>query len=225
MAEILWRDLLSQASDASLADDDIRELVAEFATGLGESFYWPGSAASQGASTASSGEMLPGSARAPGVNVVNTALFDALDGELTVIFWKGTTQARPTLLHGGSTSSFVLGGALAIESSPAPEAAAPYTSRWVAVDSVSTFEISLTEPDNSYATNVSLGTTFGATPNVQVSLTQPLDGIGASDSIIYGINNVTTSACSSYVSYIGDYGGAVASVITMHLRSEGTVTL
>ncbi|KKL91948.1 hypothetical protein LCGC14_1889640, partial [marine sediment metagenome] len=125
MATIVWRDLLSQSSAASLADDDIRELTAEFATGVGESFYWPGSAASQGASTASSGEMLPGGARVPGVNVANTALFDSLDGEITAIY-KGTTVATPTLLHGGSTSSFVIGGAIAIEASPAPEAAAPF---------------------------------------------------------------------------------------------------
>ena len=225
MAVITWRTLLSQSSAASLADDDLRELVAEFATGLGESFYWPGSAASQGASTASSGELIPGAARVPGVNVVNTALSDALDGELTAVYWKGTTQARPTLLHGGSTSSFALGGALAIEASPAPEAAAPYTSRWLAVDSITTFLISLTEPDNSYATNSAFGTTFGAVPNVQVSLTQPITAFGTGDSLIYGIDSVTSSACSSYVSYIGDYGGAAASVITMHLRSEGTVTL
>lgn len=224
MAVITWRDLLSQSSAASLADDDIRELVAEFATGLGESFYWPGSAASQGDSTLSSGELIPGAARVPGVNVVDTALFDALDGELTAIYWKGTTQARPTLLHGGSTSSFVLGGALAIEASPAPEAAAPFTSRWLAVDSITTFEISLNEPDNSFATNSAFGVTFGANPNVQVSLDIP-SGFGTGDSIIYGIDNVTTSACSSYISYIGDLDLPAASVATMHLRSEGTVTL
>lgn len=217
--------MLSQSSAASLADDDIRELVAEFATGLGESFYWPGSAASQGASTMSSGEMLPGGARVPGVNVINTALFDGLDGELTAIYWKGTPAATPVLLHGGSSGSFVVGGSLAIEASPVPEAAAPYTSRWIAVDSVSTFEISLNEPDNSFATNVSLGTIFGANPNIQVSMTQPAAGFGTGDSMIFGIDNVTTSACSSYVSYIGDFGGVVASVATMHLRSEGTVSL
>ena len=173
----------------------------------------------------SSGELIPGAARVSGTNDVNTALFDALDGELTAVYWKGTTQARPTLLHGGSTSSFVLGGALAIESSPAPEATAPFTSRWLAVDSITTFEISLNEPDNSFATNSAFGTTFGANPNVQVSLDIPGSGFGTGDSIIYGIDNVTTSACSSYISYIGDFGGVVASVATMHLRSEGTVTL
>ena len=223
MATITWRTLLSQSSAASLADDDLRELIAEFATGLGESFYWPGSAASQGASTASSGEMLPGTARAPGL-ATGSILFDALDGELTAAYHRGTTQARPTLLHGGSTASFVIGGALAIESSPAPEAAAPFTSRWVAVDSISTFLISSTEANNSFATNVaSLGTVFGAPPNVQVSLDAP--GIfGAADSLIYGIDSVTSSAGSSYVSFIGAPSAAPA-VVTMNIRSEGTVSL
>ena len=224
MATITWRTLLSQSSAASLADDDLRELIAEFATGLGESFYWPGSAASQGASTASSGEMLPGGARVPGVTGVNAALFNSLDGEITATYRLGTVTLQPTLIHGGSSSSFLIGGALAIESSPAPEASAPFTSRWVTVDSISTFLISSTEADNSFATNVaSLGTVFGAPPNVQVSLDAP--GIfGAADSLIYGIDSVTSSACSSYVSFIGAPSAAPA-VVTMNIRSEGTVSL
>ncbi|KKL51918.1 hypothetical protein LCGC14_2290710, partial [marine sediment metagenome] len=204
-------------------DDDIRELVAEFATGLGESIYWPGSAASQGASTASSGEMLPGGARVPGVNVVDTALFDTLDGELTAVYWKGTTQARPTLLHGGSTSSFVVGGALAIEASPASEATTPFTSHWVAVDSTATFLISSTEGDNSFATAVSFGTTFGAVPNVQATM-GAFAHFGTGDSMIFGIDNITTSGCSSYMSFIGAAANPNL-VATMTLRSEGTVTL
>ena len=225
MAEIVWRDLLSQSSAASLADDDIRELVVEFATGIGESFYWPGSAASQGASTSSSGEMLPGGARAPGVNVVNTALFDSLDGEVTAVYWKGTTVATPTLLHGGSTSSFVIGGALAIEASPEPEAAAPFGSRWVGVDSTATFVLSGTPANNSFATNVNFGTTFGAVPNVQVSFSG-LGLLGSGDNIIYGVDSVTSSACSSYMSFVGTPSGSGdAFILTMFLRSEGTVTL
>ncbi len=225
MAEILWRTLLSQSSAASLADDDIRELTAEFATGIGESFYWPGSAVSQGASTASSGELQPGSARVPGVNVVNTALFDSVDGEVTAIFWKGTTVATPTLIHGGSTSSFVIGGSLAIEASPVPEAAAPFGSRWIAVDSTSTFILSGTPAENSFATNVDFGTTFGAVPNVQVSFSG-LGLLGSGDNIIYGVDNVTTSGCSSYMSFIGTPSGSgSAFILTMFLRSEGTVAL
>ncbi len=221
MATIVWRDLLSQSSAASLADDDIRELTAEFATGLGESFYWPGSAASQGASTASSGEMLPGGARVPGVNDVNTALFDSLDGEVTAIFWKGTTVATPTLIHGGSTSSFVIGGSLAIEASPIPEAAAPFGSRWVASDSSVTFSVSGTPANNSFATNAPFGRTFGAPPNVQVSVGGFLAG---SFQIIYGVDNVTTSACSSYISFIGS-PTASGPLAVMNIRSEGTVSL
>ncbi len=221
MAEILWRDLLSQSSDASLADDDVRELTAEFATGIGESLYWPGSAASQGASTSSSGEMLPGGARVPGVNVVNSALFDSLDGEITADYTRGTSVAVPTLIHGGSTSSFVIGGAIAIEASPIPEAAAPFGSRWVASDSSVSFVIDGTEANNSFATNVSFGTTFGAAPNVQVSVGGLLAG---SFRVIYGIDSVTTSACSSYISFIGvpTAGGPEA---IMNVRSEGTVSL
>ena len=221
MAEILWRNLLSQDSDATLADDDLRELTAEFATGLGESFYWPSSAASQGASTASSGELLPGSARVPGVNVVNTALFDSLDGEVTAVFWKGTTVATPTLIHGGSTSSFVIGGALAIEASPAPEANAPFGSRWIASDSAVSFVIDGTPANNSFATNVDFGRTFGAVPNVQVSVSGLIVG---TYTIIYGVDNITTSGCSSYASYIGT-PTAGGPNLTMHIRSEGTVSL
>jgi len=217
VAEILWRTLLSQSSAASLADDDIRELVAEFATGIGESFYWPGSAASQGASTASSGEMLPGSARVAGTGV---AIFNSFDGEITATYDRGTTVATATLIHGGSSSSFVIGGGIAVEASPAPEAAAPFTSRWVAVDSLSTFLISSTSADNSFATNVSLGTTFGAPPNVQVSLAQFING----DTPVFGIDNVTISECSSYYSLIGN---ATSPNLTafLRIRSEGTVTL
>lgn len=219
MAVITWRDLLSQSSAASLADDDLRELIVEFATGIGESIYWPGSAASQGDSTLSSGEMLPGGARVPGLNT-GVVLADALDGELTATYARGTTVATPTLLHGGSTASFVVGGSLAIESSPAPEAAAPFGSRWVAVDSRATFTISSTEANNSFATNVSLGTTFGAVPNVQVSMNHFIAG----DVIVYGIDGVTTSECSSYISLIG----AATSpnlIATMFIHSEGTVAL
>ena len=159
------------------------------------------------------------------MNVVNTALFDSVDGEVTAIFWKGTTVATPTLIHGGSTSSFVIGGSLAIEASPVPEAAAPFGSRWIAVDSTSTFILSGTPAENSFATNVDFGTTFGAVPNVQVSFSG-LGLLGSGDNIIYGVDNVTTSGCSSYMSFIGTPSGSgSAFILTMFLRSEGTVAL
>ena len=218
MAEILWRALLSQASAASLADDDIRELTAEFATGIGESFYWPGSATSQGASTSSSGEMLPGGARVAGVG---TAIFNSFDGEITATYDRGTTAATATLIHGGSSSSFLIGGGIAIEASPAPESTAPFTSHWVASDSSVSFVIDATEANNSFATNAPFGRTFGAAPNVQVSVSGLVAGLF---NIIYGVDNVTTSACSSYISFIGvpTAGGPDA---IMHIRSEGTVAL
>ncbi|KKK70472.1 hypothetical protein LCGC14_2923620, partial [marine sediment metagenome] len=78
-----------------------------------------------------------------------------------------------------------------------------------------------TETNNSFATNVSFGTTFGAAPNVQVSVGGLLAG---SFRVIYGIDSVTTSACSSYISFIGvpTAGGPEA---IMNVRSEGTVSL
>lgn len=222
MAVITWRTLLSQSSAASLADDDLRELIAEFATGLGESFYWPGSAASQGASTASSGEMLPGTARVAGTG---GAIFDSLDGEITATFDRGTTVATATLIHGGSSSSILLGGGIATEASPAPEAAAPFTSRWVAVDSTVTFVLSGTEANNSLATNVPFSVTFGAPPNVQVSF-DAHDVVPVPGQVIYGIDSVTASACSSYMSFIGvPIATGEANALIMHLRSEGTITL
>ena len=220
MAEILWRTLLSQSSAASLADDDVRELVAEFATGVGESFYWPGSAASQGASTASSGEMLPGTARVAGTG---GAIFDSRDGEITATLDRGTTVATATLIHGGSSSSFLIGGGIAIEASPIPEAAAPFSSRWVAVDSVATFLTSGTPANNSFATIVSFGTTFGAVPNVQATLDTGTALSDPSGSVIFGIDNVTTSGCSSYLSAI--LAISAARVVTITHRSEGTVLL
>lgn len=65
MPAIVWNEgLPSQASDATRVEAEWRSMETNIATGLGESFFWEGSAATSGGhSGASVGEMVLGSAR------------------------------------------------------------------------------------------------------------------------------------------------------------------
>ncbi len=93
------------------------------------------------------------------------------------------------------------------------------------MDSTVTFVLSGTPANNSLTTNAPFGVTFGAAPNVQVSF-DALDVVGSGEQVIYGIDSVTASACSSYMSFIGTPGGTGEdNALIMHLRSEGTIAL
>src|SRR5207245_716876 len=90
----------ASSSTACSGDDWMRSVTTTVAIGLGQSFYWAGSAASQGASTASSGELQLGTLRtARSANVLG----GFGDGFL------GLHQNNKGLYHIGSTWTGLLG--------------------------------------------------------------------------------------------------------------------
>ena len=200
MAEITWDETVpTGASNASEADDAFRSLTSSIAVGLGESFYWPGSAASQGASTASSGEQIPGSAR---VAVGATAPtgghpngFLALDANNEQIWHVGSAWTD-VLAHGRMQDRN--GGV----------GDAPFTTRWL----LSTGTIrSLDRTDE-----VTFATAYNGIPTVMLG---PGQGAALWD---IGLKNVSPSGFTVNKRFRRSGASTVASVFW---RSEGTVTI
>lgn len=95
MSTITWNNAVpAQADSANTVDDLLRSTVTSVAVGVGESFFWPGSAASAGASTASTGVMRPGAGR---LSRASQRLVAYGDGYLSV------STIRNAVIHMGST--------------------------------------------------------------------------------------------------------------------------
>ncbi len=125
MAQITWDETLpSNASSANTADNEFRSMLTNIATGLGESMFWPGSAVSQGFSTASSGEMRPSSARVSTVSLLATSWGGKPDGFLSLI----TDENK--LVHIGSTWSGQVAHSATLHYSGGIDNA-PFQTHWV----------------------------------------------------------------------------------------------
>jgi hypothetical protein len=121
MSAISWNpDYPAGTSTASEGDDAFRSLMTNFATGVGEFIYFPGSAASAGASTSSSGEPRLGTAR--------TARVASVAGNVGNGFL-GFETSKGGLWHLGSSWTYApLGHPAMIEGAAVD---APATYRWV----------------------------------------------------------------------------------------------
>ena len=199
MSVISWDETLpASGTTASTVDDIIRSDVTAIATVLGVSRFWPGSAATQGASTASSGEMRPGTARpARGANL---RVGNAPDG--TLVF----DSDNSSLAHAGSTATYMLGSRHMEEHTTVTGLGAAH---WVVASGSASWAI---DPADNDTLNVSFGVTYGASPVVMASL--------SSDAYLWCLSSVSTTGFSSMASNLAAGG---LSTQTLQWWSQGTV--
>ena len=206
MAAIDWdENLPSQSSDATLVDDEIRSMLTNIATGLGESIFWPGSATTTGGhSGASIGELRPGSARLALPDTTPIAHDEMPDGFL------GLQLDNARLWHlGSSQNTYVISGGDMLVAPDNP-GSAPYTARWVLQEGTVT---ETTDGDDA----ITFATAYNGVPFVTVSR-----GDSQALSMNFGPISVTTAGFTLRKLWVGS-GATQAS--TFVWRSEGTIDL
>lgn len=207
MSSIVWDNATPTASSlATSMDDEIRQSMTTIATGLGTSFYGPGSAASQGASTSSTGELLLGTAR------VARGAIENGDSGYSGFLGFGTRSGGFYELGNAARGSRLLGHAQMLHRSES-KGNAPFTARWV---------------HNSGSQSLSGALTYAETVTHGPSATTGYNGNPAifvcpsSASFVVGIHSVSTLNFVSVLSYIGPTVANAA--VTLYWHSEGTVS-
>jgi len=121
MSAITWNAADPSATTlASLIDNNIRSLQSNFAGGVGESFFWPGSG---GGSGASAGETRPGALRFARSTSGRTGGHP--DGFLLL------DPTRAAIHHIGSTTTGFLGHAAMLDRGSDTSVTWPQTRRWL----------------------------------------------------------------------------------------------
>ncbi len=202
MTVITWDETVpTGASNASEADDAFRSLTTSIAAGLGESFYWPGSAVSQGGSAASSGELIPGSAR---VAVAGPAT-DAPTGGHPNGFLALDRSKR--IWHSGSAWTDILAHGR-MQDRNGGIGNAPFTTRWLI--QTGQFETS------NRTDEITFTTAYNGVPNVMLG---PGEQARAWE---FGLKNVLLSSFTVNKRYV-ESGASTTPII--YWRSEGTVSI
>lgn len=124
----------SQDTTASSVDDTLRSSQATIALGFGEFMHWPGSAASPGDSTSSTGDTLLGTARS--AEFASVAISGTSDGFISIVTDTSSDLIPPMIVHTGtdnnsSNSTSMVGHGLALECPQARETSGKNTARWV----------------------------------------------------------------------------------------------
>jgi len=198
MSQISWNPSYpASGSSASEGDDAFRALMTNFATGVGEFVYFPSSAESQGASTASTGIVRLGTARAARVSNVSGSVGNG---------YLGFETSKGGLWHLGSSWTYAPLGHPAMETGPSFNA--PYTYRWVHLYGVDT----LTASAKSGSKAIAYGYTF-ATPPVTLA-----NYISGTTNLAVGVVSGTTNVTSVWSSW-----DAGAWAIELRFESIGTV--
>ena len=200
MSAIIWDEQLpSDASSAASADDEFRSTLTDISVGLGEAMHWEGSAASQGLSAASSGELLVGTARAAVGASAPTGGHP--DGFLAL------AADDEAVWHSGSAYTDIVGHGR-MQDRAGGIGNAPFTTRWLI--QTGTF----TSSDRT--DEVTFTTPYNGVPNVML-------GPGAqAREYEFGLKTVLPSGFTTNKVYGGS--GASASA-TFFWRSEGTVNI
>ena len=224
---IIWSGS-TPGDDASMQtiDNSARTTKTQFAKGIGNCAYWPGSSNSAGNSAASSGEMLLGAHR---FHRLHSAIYDTFAGGspngylgLFSALASGTAPKTPEsnvyLQHTGSENTHMLGGTGTEEVIAAFLGSDQVRSfqtreRWV----VDEGEFSVTDADlgaNAINQAVTFNVTYGAPPWVFLS-TNSAGGTR-------GVDLVTTTGFTSRFSSIVAGAGEPGTVV-FQWRSEGTI--
>jgi hypothetical protein len=199
MASISW-DETQPSSDttASLVDNDIRSMLTAIGTGLGESVYWPGSAASQGGSASSSGELMPGSARLARAGT-SARTGGHPDGFLLL------DSNKVSLHHIGSSTTGMMGHSNMLDRGAGLEA--PFTARWVIQEG--------TYNSSDRTTEQAFPLEYDGVPFVDIS------GGQLGTKWMWAPSEVTQGGFTSIGSWVGS---GATSAATWYWMSEGTIS-
>lgn len=185
---------------ASTMDDEIRSTVTAFAVGVGTSFYGPSSAASQGASTSSTGETFLGTAR--------VARGSVADGGSSQNGFLGLDTTRFGLFElGNNTDNRMVGHARQLERVTA--LGFPQTQIWTQISGTQ-----ILSGAGAYAETITYGITFAATPVVIV--------VPSTASVVAGVFPDVSTAVSR-VSYVGPPTPDIS--VSLYWRAEGPVAI
>lgn len=223
MSAITYRsDFLDATISATSTDDHLRDFLQDVALGLGTSFYWAGSASSQGDSAASTGEMLPGTMMLGKVSALTQAFPDgslvhwspyAKTGSESRISWPNRGEF---LVHLGSTSSHILGSSMMESWNRQP----PDGKRWLVQEG--SFEITL-DDSSGYTAQTDFPTPYDTTPIVFMAIQDAPIGL-AGDPYGTGQSASPFNDGSGFISNFSIFGNFNHGTITVNVawRSEGT---
>lgn len=199
-----------------MTDDYLRSFWTAFATGMGESTYGPGSAASQGLSAASSGEPQPGSLRF--AHAGPSAVVGGFNDGFLLL-----NGYRASLHHIGTTFVNTVGHA-AMWDMNGGVGAAPLTTQWVLRTISKTTTLNASMNGGTGFIN-SFGVTYAGIPFVWVgsSATNVLVGLTTKSG---GVNpDISTGTFASTWSYIGASDGSRQANVSYYFLSLGTVAI
>lgn len=227
MATIIWDNTFpADASSQMSMAHSIRTTKEAVANGLGTSFFWPGSAASQGDSADSAGEMLLGTGRA--MNLTDSSNFLSAGGSpngyigfkraSTVISTQGSSNLY--LQHIGSENTHVIAGSGIEEVVAVFDRRAANSNqqslatlfRWVVDEG--TFTVS-EDLFGAWKETVTFGVTYNAAPYVFQSID--------SGACSHGVDTVTGIDFISRGSSFGNAAPSAPGSVQIWWRSEGTV--
>jgi len=204
MAVIRFGGYFSASSDASAIDDDVRSLKSDFAAGIGEFAYGPSSASSQGASTSSTGELLPGAGRFAEITDARSNTTGNTSG------WLVEDTSTVLMHHAGSTATVALGGQRVDE---AVSSENEDTFRWVVSTGTEVFSFG-----GVSVITTTFPTPYNSRPFVYMQL--ETDGNAGAERPLAGIEQINTS---QFVSVISNLGTATGANWTIQWMSEGTI--
>jgi len=227
MALIIWDNSFpADASSQQSMAQSIRTTKEAIAKGVGTSFYWPGSAADQGSSEDSAGQMLLGSHRC--MNLTGSAnrplVGDSSDGYVGLVAAGNvalTQGASNTYLqHIGSENTHMLGSSGVEEvvavfdfnSATINRQSLASTYRWVVEEG--TFTVSQ-EAMGDYVETVTFTSAYNSPPFVFQSTN--------STAFSHGVDKVTKTGFDSRGSSFGAAATADPGSVQVWWRSEGTV--
>lgn len=212
MTQISWdTSFITSGSDASFGDDAIRSFLVNVALGLGESLYWPGSADSQGASAASSGELQLGALRFARGGFVQGGF---PNGYLSV------NTKNVSLFHIGSTWTGTVGHSATLYYATGSGFTFPQASRWLVQEG------QFNAAAGAFSSTVTFPTSFTSTPVVFVTAADPhvSASAGTCDIPVIGISSATTIGFTSAFSTL--FSPAGSSALTSYVwHAEGIAAL
>ena len=208
MSSITWNEISpAAASLATNTDDTIRSDLTAMATGIGESFFWPGSAASEGDSASSGGDTVLGLAR---FHRGPSRLTTAEDGFLSI---DTGGSFGVSLRHIGTSQveSLAVGHCNVIEEL---NTTGTVDVRWVEQQATHTFA-----DDDVANETITFPTAYDGVPAVRASLR---GAAGSENSVSFGIHSITATNFQSTFSYMGP--GAVVTTQNLDWVSKGTMS-
>ena len=210
----------ADSSAASGGDDALRSFMTQVATVVGEFAFWPGSAASQGRSAASTGEPRPGNLRFM-YSAMDMGPGGAGQGFIANAYRSsilGFPVGRNSLWHiGPSGTTCLLAHGSMVEHTKEPSGT-PFSARWVVQSDSTSVVVGASTPQSLYIQAFTFATPYNGRPFVVATI----DHANGGGQYLCGLTNVGPTGFTSTFSRLKAAG---ASPITVRYFSLGTVSL